>query len=569
MPEHTLGRKPLRALVLALLLLASLLSVPLTPAFAEGDVHHLVFASDYHNTEGTIATALEGMPQDTEYVSMIGDMVGSGMRDMAPEYQSSMILGLVQESLPGITTDRFSIVWGSHDANVQDDDDVVKCNGGYGSSVIYEGVNGDGTTAYYIYAIGFYEMGQGGTTSSDAAIAFKGWVDGVDKTIPIIVLCHMPMQSLRADNKGAIYWNEALNYAATGVDGITNEDAVAQIERNVIFLCAHNHTVSNSEFYFPAGSTMSVQVDTSDESGDDEMPPAPPADMPELTEELLDQLDSGSTEGVDDSLLQALPRPPRREPKGVASRVYYTSLVAGYLKTNSNATLLTIEDEDITLQKFSGGQQVDLGVNGQTEEPVTGSVVIPQFTHADQVNHGSVQIAAVDEAEAVLDGAEFGLFLEDEQIATFQGGTFEISSANESLAQLLPAAGETLTLTLRETVAPQGYERPGAEHALVISATQEDTFDAESRRYVTTSTYEMRIDDKDRLLVAHTKHGVTPASVTITPVADKSTAATTVARVAQSSAKALPKTGDVSPIPYAAVIAAIGVALLATAVTRA
>lgn len=215
----------------------------------EGDVHHLVFASDYHATEGGIQTAMGGMPEDVEYVSLIGDMVGSG-RDRNPIYQTASIFAQVQGVFPHLDSEHVSIIWASHDAEADDVGvGIVKCAGGHGSGPIFEGTNEDGSTAYCIYAIAFNEMRECGTVSEDAAAAFKDWVDGIDPTIPILVVCHMPLQALRGDNQGALYWNEALNYAATGVEGIISTDTTASITRNVLFLCGHNHTVSRSEFY--------------------------------------------------------------------------------------------------------------------------------------------------------------------------------------------------------------------------------------------------------------------------------------------------------------------------------
>ena len=64
---------------------------------AQEELHYLVFASDYHSTEGSIENAMMGMPDSVEYICLIGDMVGSG-RDFTPEYNSSMILQSVQGS---------------------------------------------------------------------------------------------------------------------------------------------------------------------------------------------------------------------------------------------------------------------------------------------------------------------------------------------------------------------------------------------------------------------------------------------------------------------------------------
>ena len=128
----------------------------------------------------------------------------------------------------------------------------MKCPGGYGSDVIYEGLNEDGSVAYYIYGIAHYEMTKGSAISQEAAQKFKEWVSGIDHTIPVLVLCHVPMVAKRGDNAGAIYWNEALNYAATGVEGIVSTEQTGTIIRDVIFLSGHNHTVDPNEYYRPA-----------------------------------------------------------------------------------------------------------------------------------------------------------------------------------------------------------------------------------------------------------------------------------------------------------------------------
>lgn len=387
----------------------------------EAEAHHLAFASDYHDTEGSISSAMGGMPEDVEYVSLIGDMTG-GMQERAPEYQSSTLLELVRDVFPHLDSSNVSIVWGSHDENVHDEGtDIVKCPDGYGSCPIYQGLNEDGSTAYYIYAIGYYEMQKGGSTSQTAAADFKSWVDGLDPSIPVIVLCHMPLQSKRGDNLGATYWNEALNYASTGVEGITSTDVTAEIQRNVVFLCAHNHTVSKDEFYFPAGGTMMVQVDTtnktddeadssegaendqavtpSDDSNPDKQPEdtrspegSDTSDAPETKEEAGQSESSApSDESVSDPESGSEERPKKdyskgpgsdhrpgrhHEAKGEPSNIYYTSLVAGYLKTDASATLMTIDAEHITLERYHEGETIALGVDGVSGEAVEGPVII-------------------------------------------------------------------------------------------------------------------------------------------------------------------------------------------------
>ena len=325
------------------------------PASSSEEAHHLAFASDYHNTEGSIRGAMEGLPEDVEYVSLIGDMVGD-RGNFQPEYDSREILDLVREVFPELDNESVSIVWATHDLNVHDEDaGIVKCMDGV-SELIREGLNQDGSPAYYIYGIGHYDMANGNELSAGAAAAFKEWVNGIDHTVPVIVLCHVPIQASRGDNNGASYWNEALNYAATGAEGIASTGTTADIIRNVLFLHGHNHTNDPAEYYFGAGTQMSYQADHSTDQ---------PADFPT------------------DPITEGMPPRPHRIIDGVPSDIYYTSLTAGYLKTSGNATLVTVADGALVLTKYHGDQTVSLGIDGNTKEPVGETMTIAAQRHAE------------------------------------------------------------------------------------------------------------------------------------------------------------------------------------------
>ena len=325
------------------------------PASSSEEAHHLAFASDYHNTEGSIRGAMEGLPEDVEYVSLIGDMVGD-RGNFQPEYDSREILDLVREVFPELDNESVSIVWATHDLNVHDEDaGIVKCMDGV-SELIREGLNQDGSPAYYIYGIGHYDMANGNELSAGAAAAFKEWVNGIDHTVPVIVLCHVPIQASRGDNNGASYWNEALNYAATGAEGIASTGTTADIIRNVLFLHGHNHTNDPAEYYFGAGTQMSYQADHSTDQ---------PTDFPT------------------DPITGGMPPRPHRIVDGVPSDIYYTSLTAGYLKTSGNATLITVADGALVLTKYHGDQTVSLGIDGNTKEPVGETMTIAAQRHAE------------------------------------------------------------------------------------------------------------------------------------------------------------------------------------------
>ena len=99
--------------------------------------HYLAFASDLHGQPDTLENAMEGFPQDTEYVSIIGDLVGERGGD-APKYYAEDVYERVRGIYDTIKEDQVSIIWADHDANVVQQGDLVKCEGGYESGQIYE-----------------------------------------------------------------------------------------------------------------------------------------------------------------------------------------------------------------------------------------------------------------------------------------------------------------------------------------------------------------------------------------------------------------------------------------------
>ena len=313
----------MKKLILMLLVITAVL-YSATFAFAEeepaDEVHYLAFASDRHGKAEAIGQALSGMPSSegasVEYVSIIGDMVGSGSgSSKAPEYDSSVIYDEI--AAVGFNKVRssydMSILWADHDENVNDDAGIVFAKGGTGSGLMKTGVNKDGTPAYYIYGIAFYDMTEA-DLAEKAADEFMDWIDTLeDNTVPLIVVCHVPLHYARGDNKGASYWSDALNYAATGE---TTTKAGGTVIRDVVYMHGHNHTdeysskdpenVYSGEFYVPRGAAMEI----------------------------------GDTENC-------------------FSRIYYTYTTAGYLKDDPKATLITIDGSGMTIEKYHEGEVQD------------------------------------------------------------------------------------------------------------------------------------------------------------------------------------------------------------------
>ena len=283
---------------------------------AWADTHHLVFASDRHGSTTAISTAMscwKNLSPTVEYVSMIGDMVGEGGSD-APAYDVNTVYQEAKDVFQNLTTSQFSIIWGSHDGGFTDTNNlgVMKC--ATQGSTNTAGLSGlifptDGSTpAYYIYAISYDDMRS--SAEPEKVEAFKSWVSSIDESIPVIVLCHVPIHAARGDNKSAYWWNQALNFAATGFETPSTD---TEVTRNVIFLHGHNHTTSQEEFYYEPGESINV----------------PSAGSGDKT--------------------------------GTSTVIQYTYLTAGYMRGATNASLVTITDDAISFTKSKSGTTRVLG----------------------------------------------------------------------------------------------------------------------------------------------------------------------------------------------------------------
>lgn len=333
--NHYLKSKRMMAVLLSVFMLISTLPGMSLAVYAEEQTltksnsteeHYISFASDRHGSDTSIEEAMSGMKDDVEYVSIIGDMVGSGSGSgKAPGFNSSDIYNEIMSlGFAGVqSVADMSILWADHDVNVIDDAEdstgkgIVFGMDGTDSGLMKTGYNSDGSVAYYIYGIAFYDINDNdsaGTSGEEKAAAaaaeFEDWVDTVtDHTIPIIVACHVPLHYARKDNTGAVIWSKALNYAATGSE---TTEAGAAVTRNVVFFHGHNHTTESKtgsysgEFYIPCGAKMEVGA-TSD----------------------------------------------------VWSNIYYTYTTAGYLKQNTTATQVTIDEDTVDLDKYQKGKKSD------------------------------------------------------------------------------------------------------------------------------------------------------------------------------------------------------------------
>ena len=266
-----------------------------TAATAADTTEYLFIATDRHaNTSiiGNIVDNMETQINDTlDYLGLGGDMVGSG--NTHPAYNSSTVLAEATNASTALSAENVDIVAGIHDMNVTDDAGIVLPYKN-GSAQIYEGTN------YYVYGVEEYCISEDSdaTNWSSEAQKFVDWANGetIDKSKVIIVLSHYPLHAKRDDNDGAYYWHQALNTVATGA-----ASGDSTVERDIVFFHGHNHTVDSNEYVYDVGDSMSIQNGSSTTS----------------------------------------------------ENIYYTYATAGYLNQNSKATLVTITDEKVVLEKYT------------------------------------------------------------------------------------------------------------------------------------------------------------------------------------------------------------------------
>ena len=382
-----------KALLLLISLCLAFFSTPITVKADVEDPEHryVAFASDVYGDKDKLVKALTGLPDNLEYISLVGDMVAEE-NGQYPEYNTSEFFGPLFDMYENIMARFFSIIWADHDVNAEDDAQVLYAVDGHNSGELYEMLNADGSSAYFIYAVGYYHMTAGGPESMEAAEAFKHWVRKKPPTVPIIVVGHVPIWAGRGDNLGATYWNEALNYAATGVEGITELDDSQVKIRDVFYVCGHNFDIDNNEYMYLAGTKMPVQIDTT-----------------QYANQLTANFGTYNSEVVEEG-----------NAKSVESSIYYTTFTGGYVTTNEDATLMDIDETYITFTKYSNGNEVSLGINGATGEEMGSSVTIKRIQLSDE---GGPVITKQPEDAVVHypEGATFTVEVEDpDSIASYQ-----------------------------------------------------------------------------------------------------------------------------------------------------
>ncbi len=140
------------------------------------------------------------------------------------------------------------------------------------------------------------------------------------------------------------------------------------------------------------------------------------------------------------------------------------------------------------------------------------------------------------EDSAVLSGAEFTLYADEdltEAIRTYEtdeDGNFVVTTGDAKLADSIPAfaddvdeASDSVTLYLKETKAPTGYNLSDTVHTVEVSANRTTEWEGEGddRQYVTTTVYTITLAEDDTLQVTNERNRtstITPDSMEIIKV---------------------------------------------------
>ena len=171
------------------------------------------------------------------------------------------------------------------------------------------------------------------------------------------------------------------------------------------------------------------------------------------------------------------------------------------------------------LDKYADGAEIvytvkEVTVPGYSTE-INGTTVTNTVKTGEETKYTSATVNKVDQDGNDLTGATFTLYNSaGEKIKTYTGGEFSISTKDEELSAYLPEVGGSTELTLKETVAPSGYDKSTDVYKVVISAAESTAYDEKEDAFITTTTYSVKIDgEKDIDVVNHKQISVSGTKV--------------------------------------------------------
>ena len=194
-------------------------------------------------------------------------------------------------------------------------------------------------------------------------------------------------------------------------------------------------------------------------------------------------------------------------PKSDAERVVMvlkeTNAPRGYILPRNDAYKVVLARktthlvEDDVIQKPISIYEITIG-NGQKE------LTVPNYPEYEFENiYKSVTVNKVSNTNSPLTGAEFTLYYDNRAITTYSGGRFTISTEDKPLQRYLPSPGKKITMKLRETRAPSGYQRSTTDYDVVISAILVKAWNEQHTKLINAVTYYITVDGEQTLSVVN------------------------------------------------------------------
>lgn len=143
-----------------------------------------------------------------------------------------------------------------------------------------------------------------------------------------------------------------------------------------------------------------------------------------------------------------------------------------------------------------------------------GEVITNERVVVEETTYGKITINKKNKEGAVLSGAEFTLYDGETVIGTpyvtGDDGTVVISTEDEAVKAILPAAGESKELSLKETKAPDGYKTDDTVWEVIIETTF-TTDETVLENAVKRTAYSIKVSGAETLTVVNEKiTSVTP-----------------------------------------------------------
>ena len=211
---------------------------------------------------------------------------------------------------------------------------------------------------------------------------------------------------------------------------------------------------------------------------------------------------------------------------GTATISTADSALADYLPDVGGTTELDLKETQAPAGYDGDTGTHTVSISASQNEALTNGVFVTTTTYyitvdgEDSVNIENVKrtgearvdtditVDKVDGDDVALQGASFAITTVGDEpvtVKTFTAGSAVISTEDEEFADYLPAAGESASFILKETEAPDGYRMDESEYSVTISASQNESLDTTENKWITTTTYTIKVANETAKTITNTK----------------------------------------------------------------